>query len=131
MTRSAPPTTCASNPEATLIDRIAHPTPIATPSGQTPTTARALRHRRHHLLPSRHVLGHRLLPRPDDRHPTGARLPLMLPRRRGQLDAQRTTPIPSRPSLRRYAANTPLLFQSHDATACAEIRGSAPDPRRV
>src|SRR5712692_9962353 len=82
MTRSARPTACASNPDTTLIGRIPHPAPVATPSPQTPMTPRALGQRRHHLLARGHVLSDRLLPRPDDRHRGRARLPL--PPRRGQ-----------------------------------------------
>src|SRR5262249_34911688 len=68
VTRSARPTTCASNPDATLVDRIPHPAPIATPPPKPPTTARAFRHRRRHPLTSRHVLGDRSCPRPNDQH---------------------------------------------------------------
>src|SRR5437660_643933 len=129
MTRSAPPTTCASNPDATLVDRIAHPTPIATPSGQTPMTRRALRHRRHHLLPSRHVLGHRLLPRPDNRHPTGARPAGMSDPERNELSA--ATPPPLFLTIEDAAAFTGLTNERLRRLARAQklpYRGSLTDP---
>jgi hypothetical protein len=92
-------TACTSNPDAALIVPIAHPAPIPAPLAQPRTTARARRHRRHHLLASGHVLADRLCPRPDDRHAAAARLLHLT-----ALGAQRLTA-----SAANYAVTQPII----------------------